>query len=190
MVLKAENKLVDVLEEAGMFGQYKKYRIRDANNKKAPTRVVLDFALREVSEEDETHIVYLWTDEETGEVHTLKLSKDFIKSVRENVHPGITNSVTTKEVIARMGKEDTDSQRRQFRAAVAYWQDRGLLICSNSKGYFIATSHEELDSCVSNKERQARANLNRAAFLRSMSIEDSLKLYSQGVTNEVMLRVA
>jgi hypothetical protein len=175
-VFKAENLLVDVLGTTEVGG-VTRVRIRDAQNKKADIRTVLEFALREPTEEDLQDVFYLYTDEETGEVHELVLQKEFINAIPTFLGFSKLAARTTKSVLADMVKPDTDSTRRQFRAAVAYWIERGVVVCSNSNGYFIAETAEEVESCVKNKERQANANLKRAKLLRSMDIEKSTSLF-------------
>jgi hypothetical protein len=178
LVLKSENLLVDVVSEIEIGGVMR-YRVRDANNAKAEIRTFLSYALREPTEEElePDHIVYLYTDEETGEEKTLKLKKAFIKSVPAFLEIGRGTALTAKEVMDKLAQPDTDSNRRQFRAACAYWIEKGLVVVSTSNGYFIAGSAEEVESCVKNKERQANANLKRAALLKSMDITSSITLF-------------
>lgn len=176
MVVKAENLLVDVLSEYEIAG-VKRLQVRDAKNKKESPRTFLETALREATDDDMDHIFYLFTDEETGEDRTIKLQKDFIDAIPKLLRIGI--ACTTKQVLDKMGKEDTDTARRQFRAAVAYWIEKGIAICSTTSGYFIPIAKEEIESCVRNKERQANANLKRAAYLRGMNLASSITVFNQ-----------
>lgn len=178
LVYKPENLLVTLLDANVVnSGGITRYRVRDVKNKKADTRLVLDLQLRPATTDDLSYVTYLYTDEETGEVHTLTLEKEYIDAIRSELSVGKENAVTAKEVLASIGKKDTDSIRRQFRAAVAYWIERGLLICSTSSGYFIARNSAEVAECVLNKERQANGNLKRAAFLKSMDVDKSRSLF-------------
>lgn len=181
MIFKAENLLVDVLGEMEIGG-VKRFKVRDANNKKADIRTVLEYALREPTEEDIDHIVYTYTDDETGDVHTVKLQKEYLSAVPKHLRLGMGTAVTTKWILEQMDKPDTDASRRQFRGAVAYWIERGVVICSTSNGYFIAVEGSEVQKCVQNKERQAHANLKRAELLKGMDIEKSIHAFHQAST--------
>lgn len=178
LVFKSENLLVDVLDEYEVAG-IKRFKVRDAKNNKTDVRTVLESSLREPTEDDIEHVVFLYQDEETGEVHTIKLMKEFISAIPRHLGVGRLCAVTAKAVLGLMGKEDTDTMRRQFRAAVAYWIEKGIVICSTTSGYFIAETGSEVQSCVEHKERQARANLRRAEYLRGMDVEKSTTIFRQ-----------
>lgn len=128
-------------------------------------------------EQELDYVLYLFTDDD-GKEHTLHLQKSYLAGVRENIEIGRANARTTKSFLEDcMHEEDTDGNRRHFRAAVAYLIDHGILICSTVSGYFVADSAEEVEACISNKEKQAHSNLKRAARLRSMSIEKSKAIF-------------
>lgn len=178
MVIKLENLLVDIVGETEVFG-IKRTQVREAGNTKAPIRTFFPGALREATSEDESHIIYLYTDDDSGEVHELKLQKDFIHAVTKLLEIGRCTAKTAAAILDSIDKPDTDTNRRQFRAAVAYWIDKGILIVSSSNGYFVASSAEEVEACIVNKERQAKANLRRAAHLRTMDIIASTDRFKQ-----------
>jgi hypothetical protein len=123
------------------------------------------------------YVLYLFTDDD-GKEHTLHLQKSYLAAVRKNIEIGRKNARTTKWFLEEcMNEEDTDGNRRHFRAAVAYLIDHGILICSTVSGYFVADSAEEVEACVSNKEKQAESNLKRARRLRAMDVERSKQIF-------------
>lgn len=158
-------------------------KVIDADDKDAQERILPAIKFRPATEADLPYIEYLFTDENTGEIQTLKIQKVFIEAIPAFIKIGKDNAVPTKNVLSYISKKDTDTNRRQFRAAVGWWIDRGLVICSTTSGYFVAANSAEVNDCVVNKRRQADANLKRAAFLESMDVEASkVKFLEMGVT--------
>jgi len=103
----------------------------------------------------------IWTNPETGK------SVKFYPVIN-HLKIGQPQAITSSDLLALLGQEDNDSNRRQLRAAIDYYLiEEGVQICVTSDGYFIASSKEDLLLAASEKEMKANSLLRSAARLRS-----------------------
>jgi hypothetical protein len=161
-----------------------RHKVHPTNSKdKKEFRILPADKLRLATDDDLDHIEYLYTDEETGQVVSMKLRKAYVEAIPRYLSIGKSLVVTTKDILTQINEPDSDGTRRQFRAAVAWWIEKGIIICSTNSGYFVADNSKEVQDCVTNKERQAEGNLRRARLLKSMDV-DASKLAFLALTNQ------
>lgn len=83
-----------------------------------------------------------------------------IRGLREKV--GIRNRVTSTKIVAGMRKAGYKLDDVRLRKIINYIRNNELIPClaSSGKGYFIATSSQEIDACIASI--QGRINSHKA----------------------------
>jgi hypothetical protein len=133
---------------------------------------------REIAEaegEDSLFIRYLYVDDLTGEKRHTSVPRKYAEAV-ELLKYGRHNAEPVSKILDEMGEEDTDSNRRKWRAAVEYilfWRDNDhdIFPCSTTSGYYIAKTRDEVEACLQNKEKAAKALLDRVTEIREKAIK-------------------
>jgi len=83
---------------------------------------------------------------------------------------GSKRATSTRDLLSRLGLEDSDGNRRELRHAVDYylWKN-GSLICVSTDGYYIAGSKADVYASAAEKEKKAENLLNTAKKLRDLA---------------------
>lgn len=102
----------------------------------------------------------------------VQVEVQYVKWMAKLVKAGERNAISQRDALKAMGVTDTDSHRRQWRAAADYWQEQGVFVGATAKGYFLVSTEEERKKCLEHKQKAIEANTRR------MSRQVSLPLTS------------
>ncbi len=115
---------------------------------------------------------------------TVKVPLLYIEAIPKFMGVGQKKCLSTATLLSKIGKTDSDNNRRMFRLAVEYYQlVKGVCIVSTTEGYWVAGNRREQRMGSQHRRKEAQNIIARAEELDAMDVQQSLTNWGRELTD-------